>query len=883
MRRQFLRRIAETAFRFAAVSAAIIVLLTAISVTGIKRLRLDTGLSDFLPPQSPSSRLISDTVHDYRNLEPIVVSIRGEQGTAQSEVIKVAEALAEQLDNPAYFSNRILRMDELAQDYYESLSNTRLMALMTDNDWNFIRGLIQTPISTRQLTMERARRISAFVPRRMVEENDDPLGLLAAIRARISRTRAPIPISPSRGFFFSNVDQSLQMLLYPVKPSDDGVFAWQTAEFLGRAKNYLIERHPEWMYKFHIDVSGSHIETAEKLTALTRQVGMILVCSILFVLMVLVLVYRKVEAIGFVMLPPALGLVWALGVSHYYCRWMGINTINELGTIYTYFTGVTIAFLLITFGVGLNYNIHLFNRFTHELYRNRNYYRALQISYVETGRGVLASAFTSSLIFFSLYFTSFRNLKELGMLAGVAVLCNLAACLLVAPTLAALKHWLAKGTVHPVELYRINLTRLSDPALRTPRAALGAMMLLSIFFGLDFGKDGIHVLNLDFHPHFTSMAAYFFRAERPEGTSPGSEEIQTSRPGRPIVAIVEGDTLQEALERNDRLYDDLRKAQSDYGDKLGILAIDSLRVILPSLKTQERSLENLRNLDLNALNDSIAVASWRVGFHPALFRNFLAAISQMKARVSSSDANEYSIEYNWNSDGAFLRAVQRLVMHQGDIYRIATPIFPDPDGFSKTQIALLAGAVGQEENNVKFIGDPIIEREISTRLKSDLAMLVLLAAVSVSIALFLHFRGLRPALLALIPVMAQALWVGGMMSVAHVPLHLLTLMGIVLVITLAVDNSVGMLQHYRDLHSLDVRLAVVTAGRAVFLSCVVIGLLYGTLALTSFEGLRDLGQVVLFGTLANLVGTFVLLPAMIQIWGKQQSFLSVLKPAKEFE
>lgn len=881
MRRRILRRIAELSFRFAGLLFVILLLVTLLASQGMKRLRLDTGLSDFLPPNSPIARLISGTVHDYRNLEPILVTLRAEKGTSQSDLIEMGEEFARLAGDQAWFTRTVYKRDELAQEYYESLSDVRLFSLMTEADWDYLHQLMQSPVSRHQFASERARRLSAMVPPRIAEMSGDPLGLLDAVRERISRTRAPIPINLRRGYFFSPDGQSLQLLLYPVKSADDGLHALRTTQFLESARDFLIERNPEWRYAVAFEFSGSHIEIAEKLRSLGHDLAVIGGFSLAFVLLLIIMIYRKVEAVAFILIPPAIGTIWALGLAHAWCWWTGTNTTMELGVSYTNMTGITLAFLLLAFGLGLNYSLLIFNRFTIELYKSGNHYRALQTAYVETGRGVMTSALIAALIFFSIFLTSFRGLKELGVLAGVATLCNLASTLLVVPTFAALKHWLARGQVNPVRLYRINLVRWCAPALQLPRATIGALLLLTVFFVVDFESDGIHAVSLKFHPRFASMAAYFFRENQPEERVAEADASEITRPGRPLVALVEAPTLEEALQRNDQLYDRLLAAREE--DQLGILAIESLRVTLPSVQTQLRSIEHLKTLDLSALNESIALASWDAGFKPTVFKNLLQTLATMQAHVADPAQQDYLIQFDLTSDPVFMRAVQRLVTHVDNTYRVATPIYPRAEGFSRDQITLLTSFANPDGAGVNFVGDPMIEREISERLKYDLAVVFMLASAAVFLCLVLHFRGFRPALIAFGCVVAQGLWLMGLMSLAGVPLHMLTLMAIPIVITMAVDHAIHILQHYRDRRSLDVRIALLSTGRAVLLSGVLSLLLYGTLSLIDVEGMRHLGLVMVFGAASNLIGSLLLLPAAIRVWGRSQPLLSVLRPARLLE
>lgn len=868
MRRRILRWVAERTFRFAWIVALILALLTALSISGIRRLRLDTGLSDFLPPDRTGARAIGDTFLDYRNLEPIIIDIHGNEDAGELEFIDVANELANLTDNPSFFSRRVYKVDGLGQEFYDSLTDLRLIALLTNREWDYLRALMEERISQQRFEMIRARRVSAFLPRRPDRASQDPLGVLETIRNRLSRSRAPIPIVPRRGYFFSPDGRTLRILLFPVRSSDDALHALRTARFLEDVREFAYSRRPEWRGKFEIELSGSHLETAARIRRLRSGLSLIVGFSLVLVLALLILTYRKLEAIAFVLIPPVLGLVWALGLAHGFCLVTGINSIEEFGVIYTRITGVTLAFLLITFGIGLSYSIHLFNRFTYELYHNRNYYRALQRAYVDTGRGVFASAMVSALIFFSMYLTSFRGLRELGILAGVATLCNLAACLLTVPTLAALKNWMAKGKVSPIELYRLDPPALSEPGIRAPRVTIAAMLLVTVFLSIGIGRGNFETVSMKFHPRFSSIAAYLLRPDEPILLQPEANP----RPGRPLVAIVEGDTIQEALERNDQLYEDLIGLSEEHGDRLGILAIDSLRIVLPSLDSQRRSLGVLKTLDLQPLEHSIQLASQRAGFQPIVFQNFLDQIRNMQQRSVSARLIEYS-----SAEGdALIRSVQRLVTTDREgRFRIATPIFPASEGFSHGQVDMLVQRIDPGGSSVTFVGDPIVERELSVRLRYDLALLALLCAGSIFAGLLVHFRSIRYAVLAFVPILFQGMWIFGGLNLIGGSLHLLVLMAVPLAMTLAVDNSIHLLQDYIDHGSADLRHTIATVGRSVVLTSLSMGLLYGTLSLTGFEGLRDLGMVVVFGAAAAVVGTLMLLPALIRIWGNGQPFSNI--------
>jgi predicted exporter len=353
-----------------------------------------------------------------------------------------------------------------------------------------------------------------------------------------------------------------------------------------------------------------------------------------------------------------------------------------------------------------------------------------------------------------------------------------------------------------------------------------------------------------------------------------SDPQAATRPGRPLVAVVEGATIQEALERNDALYSRLASLQRERGAEIGVLAFDSLRVALPSLHTQQRSIETLKNLDLAPLRESIAIAGRSAGIQPAYAQRFLDDLASLQQGADEVRPIDYSSI--WADAGEpFRQTVERLVTTGADgSFRVATPIFPGASGFAEEQLnALMAGLSG-DRPLVRFIGDPMIERELAQRLKFDLALFALLGVAAIYLALLVHFKGARRATLAQAVILVQGLWVIGLMNAVGLRVHFMTLLALPLVVVLTLDNTLHLLQHYMDHRSLDVRLSVATLGRSVVLSCGAIAILYGALALT--RDFRDLGLVAVFGAVSSVVGTMMLLPAAIKVWGRGQPLLSVL-------
>ncbi|HPK03720.1 MAG TPA: MMPL family transporter [Candidatus Sumerlaeota bacterium] len=871
MRRRFLRFLAITTFRHAWFFFPLLALLTAGAVHTLRRMEVDTSLVAFLPPASPEALNIREVVRDYRNLEPIVVTVRSREPGHEAVLMSVATELARWLDDARYFLPPIYRVDELAQDYYSSLSDLRLIQLLTPEDWAELRDADNL---ARHLKRLAAHRLNAFAPaevRRARTLREDPLGALEAIQRRVAISRGPTRLETRDGYFMSPDGRAIYLLLYPVVSAENGRNATRILWFLQSSRRSILERRAPWADLVEIDFAGNHVTTARQIESVQDDFDKILKITVPLAFLLVLLVFHKLESLFFIFLPPAIGLVWTLALAT-----LAFNGISA----------VMAAFLIVISAMGIGYSIHMYHRFTLELYQKRNYYRALSRSYVETGRGVLASAVIVTVLFALLFVTSLRDvqhwrdlsrilrdsqgLAQFGIIAAIAILCNMLACLIVIPLFASLKALLARGRVKPVQLYRFSLERFYEPAVTRPRMTLGVMLLLSVFLGYQ-------ARNLDFFPRFASISAFFYPADEQLGEA----DNRFGRPGRPVIAVVRGDTLQRALEQNDQLYRNLNRLDRDV---YGILSYDSLRIALPSIRSQQEALNELRRIDLARLRDELQAAAGDLKLAPGVFQSYLEQLRQLQLRSDNPDFLRFSA----NESDALKNTVWRYLTSREDPdgkrqYYVATMIYPRAGGFPPDRLDAMTAALRVDLDQLELIGDPFVERELAQLIKYNLAIMILMAVLCILLGLILHFRSSRLAWLVFIPVVAEIVWICGLMALANLRIHFFTVLALPLILSLVLDNALQLTQYHHDRRPCSVRHAMLAVGRVIPLTAGIMALCYGTFALMRHPGFRQFGLTVLLGSAAVLVGSAMLLPALLQLLGRGQSLGVVLRVDSETE
>lgn len=120
-------------------------------------------------------------------------------------------------------------------------------------------------------------------------------------------------------------------------------------------------------------------------------------------------------------------MAWTLGAAH-----LLVGQINIL-------TGFLLAILG---GMGVEYGVHLVRRFHQEVAAGHSRQKAMERSYIYTGRALGSAAITSASAFLILSFSDFRGFSELGKIAGVGIISIYLVYILMFPAMV----WMIRET-----------------------------------------------------------------------------------------------------------------------------------------------------------------------------------------------------------------------------------------------------------------------------------------------------------------------------------------------------------------------------------------------------------------------------------------------------
>jgi len=562
------------------------------------------------------------------------------------------------------------------------------------------------------------------------------------------------------------------------------------------------------------------------------------------------LVFKRREALLIVGIPLLVGIIWTLGLTQL-----------VLGRL----TVITFAFGAVLIGLGIDFSIHIYNRYLEEYAPESgvSVYRALHTALVRTGEGVLLGALMTAVAFYAMFFTSFRGFREMGFVAGSGILCCLLSVFLLLPILIPFVAPRAKGGTSP-RMVNFALPRLYRLVSEYPRLLIIFGLVLTVYFS--------------FHARFVSFEKDIGALKQPSKKYRDLHEqviTEFSLPTHQIIAIVRDDTLQGALEKNDRLYENIMSET-----RYPVLSCDTLRAFLPSIKTQNDSrrtfLERVGE-KMPRLRERMLAEARTAGLSDESLEPFLERLERM---VSSSRLQGQYLMYEDLRDPFMIRQVQNYLVKQGRVYKIMTRIFPQPGEWDAGVPADFLADISRGVDSIEFTGSAIVAQEIQRLIRRDLAVIMLLVTVSVFLILLLYFGILHKAVLAMFPVVCGCIWMLGTIRLLNIDLNFLNVVVIPMIIGVGVDNGIHLMQRFYESSHIptfrDLQMSLVRTGRALVMTSLTTMVGFGSLAFADFRGIREMGLLSIFGISYTLVAALVILTAFLHVWSRRGRFWDII-------
>lgn len=766
---------------------AVMLFLTAAALVGLHFIHLSSNIESMLPEDAEIIRSMDFIKHSQATNKVIISLSLNSPEKGKGYLFAAADTLKDSL-RPPFFTKVTVGLSELNMAESMKYFSDRTPYLLSEKDMQSIDSMI-----TRKGVAERMQRdyLMLLKPEGIFMGamlRSDPLGINVLVMNKVKALAGSLgySINIENGHFISRDGRhTLVIAQTPVSAIDT----------LGskRLLAYVSEKIKDLPPGVSADIISGHTHSLSNERMLKRDVGLTsIVASIAFILLFL-FVFADLSAVLIFFIP-----LFAIFQSIYLCYFF-------LGGLSYSVVGLSTVLA----GISVDYGI-----FVYMTARNADN-PADEVRRI--AGPVSAGALTTLAVFFSFLFSSMGGYRQLGYLVIVGLILSMIYSFLILP------HFFSKKKV-----------RLFDANMMEIMPVRGGYII------------AFWVIPTVFLLFFAFTVRFNSNIYKIDGTEPAilrAEERFHKIWGqdRPAILVSTGDNLENALEKNDAIYN---QAAGIAGGRL-----TSLATLLPSEKTQMENFERWKRFwspeRIKKMRRLITETGAAYGFSERAFSPFFKNITSAICKKDDGEDNDFMTTLKD-------RFVQKNTIKGGNTYQILS-FFPDDSYFADSLTQLIKRYPGT------FIISPrAFSNRIGKAVYSDILLMTAITASLVILFTYLYFRNLKELFLALVPVATSIIWLFGLMAIFGILFNLSTLITGIALMGICVDYGIFMVYRCRT----NTKTGIVT-GVSLAALTTVIGT--GVLILAKHPALFNVGVTMTIGITTGYLSAIFVVPYLYRL------------------
>lgn len=816
-----------------AIAAAIIAVL---ALAAASRLTFDPDLLNLIPQKNKQVNDFRKVLKDMGTIDYHIVVLEMPPGRDVHEYDTLIDGIAEgyrkspkiedvsyRLPNPLDFVDVILPRallfldpDEL-NDVAEKLSDAGIRESVARS-----KALLQTPQS--------------FALKQLVQY--DPFNLAPIFIRKFQAAGGGFRIDTSSGYYLSADHSTLIILTKPRKPAQDVPFG---KELL--AEGDLIEAAALNDFQKSAGVSvplpkishtGGYTIAVSDAELIRGDIILNVLGSFFGVLALFIYAFRRVASIAYAALPMALGLAMTFGIA---------------GLVYGQLSSASAGFAALLAGLGIDFITVLYGRYVDERNRGATMAHGIIVAIRTSMPGIVIAAITTAATFYAFLATDFRGMTQLGFLTGTGILFFLICVMFLLPALIILSERKERRRAPKLYLHSFGSGKLIDAALARPKATI---LIWTAFIVV----ASLCATRVRFSDNVQDL-----RAKGNIGVI--TQTKITEKFGQSfdfMMYVIQGKSLDDVLNRT---YAVTRELPPLIQSRT-ISSYQSISTFLPPPQQQQAIIDELRRGRADRFNPQRIAATFRAalvenGFRPEAYDEYMKLFAQ--ALTPQQPATLQTLGNN-----ELLKLSARYVKQVNGGWMSVINLYPTGSRWPRDVPAPLLALADRHPQDV-LTGINLVSGTLRRIVRADALRSTLIGFVAVAVLMLISFRTLKMTALTFVPFVAGAAGMLGLMAVLSLEFNFMNIFVGLMIIGVATDYAVYMLQRYIESPERFPREAHET-GKAVVMAALTTIVGYGSFALSHYPGLRSIGYASTFGIGLSGLAAITLLPAILVLGEK---------------
>ena len=781
---------------------SLLLLFTATITFFAWNIRLEEDITRLIPA-GKKQQLLKRVLDQTDFSDKLIISISAkEKSTDPDHLVNYANDLTHSLNKD--FSEYVAEIKgkvpekDIRQVFYFVYDN--LPIFLDENDYEIIENRIYPDSINNRLSSAYRQLMSptGFVTKDYILS--DPLGLANLGLARLQELQVGDNFSIYKNYLITKDEQSIILFLDPVFPSSE---TNKNKEFINALQN-TIENLDKKYSGIEANYFGGVLYSLANAERIKKDIRLTMGVAVVLLLFLLIFFYRRLYVPLLMFLPGLLA---------------GTSAIAILSIVKGSISAISLGIGAILLGITLDYALHIL---TH--YRNN---RDIEHLYRDITRPVLMSSITTAIAFLCLMFIKSEALNDLGVFAAISVLLSSVFALILIPLL----YNPGKEEFHKATF--LDKIAAIDYSKNKPLVFIViAILIVSVFFFSDvkFNND---LSALNYQP------AEIKKIEN-------EVESLAGRSGKSVYMIAYGNSVDEALQNNHKLYLSLKTLE----EQERIKNFSSIGGVILSTTTQDSRIENWNIFWSGARKDSLRRElldiSSEFGFKAETFNKFYGLLNkdfQPIGLTEYKNAGSFYLNDFISEEPDFATVTSTVNLNEENVEAFTSEFKDTPGIFVLDRKAMNQG----------FLGD----------LKNDFNRLILISILAVFLVLLISYRNLELSLFTLLPIGITWICALGIMAILNIEFNILNIIISTFIFGLGLDYSIfitnACLNEY-ETGKYDLK----TYQTSILISVITTLLGMGALIFAQHPALQSVSIISIIGVITAVTVSFVLQRAIFR-------------------
>ncbi len=661
------------------------------------------------------------------------------------------------------------------------------------------------------------------------------------------------------GYLVSDDERLLFILMSPKEDQND--FAGSKGA-IQSVRDLIAELKTEYP-EIQVGVTGGDVIASDEMVATKDDVTHASILALVGVAVLFIGIYRGVVRPLLAVFCLLVALGWSMGYTT-----LVVGHLNIL----------TVVFTTILIGLGIDFGIHVIERYREERAGEKSVLEALEKTLRGTGRGNLAGAITTAIAFGAMTLTDFLGIAELGWIAGGGILLCLLAMILLLPALIMIEERLFPNKKpKPVAVHRARVS--IESCFEHYRMIIGISLFATVLAGIAFKNLQFDYNLLNLQVKETEAVEYelkilenakrstWYAAIISDSYADALKKLQQVK-SIPSVGKVESilSVLPEHQEENLKLIPDLQPLLGD----MEIEPDDELFSLQRLKKTLKKIRFKLRGRESGKEDEVAETGRWAQKVIEAIENQDPASAKTRLQNFSRNLTQDYRDKLESLRKGLKAEKVKvenlpkdlksRFMSTQGHFLILA---FPNINIWERESMEQFLASMREIDPDVT--GNAVHMFESSQLMKMGYLTGGLYAMCAIILFLFLSFKRPGTVLLILLPTWIGTVWTVGIMELTGVRFNLANLVILPLIIGIGVVNGIHIVHRFREEGGKEDTVLSKSTGQAVILSSLTTMIGFGSLMVANHQGIFSLGLVLTLGVGNSLLASITLLPALLKM------------------